>query len=204
MKLLFFDNRAEYVKAYRRHLASFGVKFELADVREITADAFVSPANSYGVMDGGIDEIYMEMFPGVEQLVRAAIGKHGERDRYDKPLLPVGSALVVPVSQAATSYGDCAYGAYLICAPTMRIPQNIVNSPRNVYYAMLAILHCANALGASDTLAIPCLGTGVGRLSGEESASQVRLAMQDFSNGTPQYPDHTEIIAKTGVYKALF
>lgn len=180
MKLLFFDHSPENIAAYKRHLAQFNAKFELNDVQQIVADVFVSPANAYGYMDGGIDEVYMAMFPGVQTAVQNAISQHGLPDAYGRNHLPVGSGLLVPVARA----GHCA-GSLLLCAPTMTVPQKLAGArTNNVYWAMLAILRCAATLGANSTVAVPCLGTGVGGLSGEDSAAQVARAMRDFYDGT--------------------
>src|SRR2546423_10170576 len=51
-------------------------------VTELAVDAVVSPANSRGVMGGGIDGVYARWFPGIERRGQAATG--GE--------LPVGAA----------------------------------------------------------------------------------------------------------------
>ena len=51
------------------------------DVRDVPAGpgtAFVSPANSLGFMDGGIDFVLSRfMFPGVEASVKAAFAREG-------------------------------------------------------------------------------------------------------------------------------
>jgi O-acetyl-ADP-ribose deacetylase (regulator of RNase III) len=60
------------------------------DIFETKADAIVSPANSFGYMDGGIDAVYLERFgAGLQARLQAVLREehHGE--------LPVGHAVVV-------------------------------------------------------------------------------------------------------------
>src|SRR5688572_12361259 len=60
------------------------------DILAIAEHCVVSPANSYGFMDGGIDAAYRAFFGReIERKVQDAIGRRPEGH------LPVGSSLVV-------------------------------------------------------------------------------------------------------------
>ena len=84
------------------------VRVHRGSVLDIAAQAVVSPANSYGWMRGGIDAVYAQAFPGIEQQVRSIIlAYHGGE-------LPIGEAVVVPTGEAVPEW--------LISAPTMREP----------------------------------------------------------------------------------
>src|SRR4029077_4170460 len=75
----------------------------------VESDAVISPANSYGVMDGGIDAAYLERFGTIveDRLRRAILAQHhGE--------LLVGNAEIVETGDPRIPY--------LIAAPTMRVP----------------------------------------------------------------------------------
>ncbi|HWA83633.1 MAG TPA: hypothetical protein VG820_09380 [Fimbriimonadaceae bacterium] len=48
---------------------------------DVAADAYVSPANSFGIMDGGIDIVLRDRFPLVESRVQDAIALTGARCR---------------------------------------------------------------------------------------------------------------------------
>ena len=96
-------------------------------ILEVECDAVVSPANSFGFMDGGVDALYLEHFGADIQLrVRRAIyeRRHGE--------LVVGQAEIVETDHASIPY--------LIAAPTMRVPmifREFVNpSPRETRVSM--------------------------------------------------------------------
>src|SRR5580700_2307378 len=78
-------------------------------ILDVACDAVVSPANSYGFMDGGIDAVYSDRFGwDLQSRLRRQI-----MDRHHGELL-VGSAEIVET-------GD-QIQPYLIAAPTMRVP----------------------------------------------------------------------------------
>jgi O-acetyl-ADP-ribose deacetylase (regulator of RNase III) len=85
------------------------------DILEGRSDAVISPANSFGFMDGGIDLAYRRYFGmDLQSRVQAKIRSefHGE--------LPVGQAMVVPTGHETVPY--------LVAAPTMRIPDKIADT----------------------------------------------------------------------------
>ena len=53
------------------------VSFHQGSILEAGADAVVSPANSFGFMDGGLDALYLDHFPGdIQMRVRRQIYDH--------------------------------------------------------------------------------------------------------------------------------
>src|SRR5689334_15250017 len=57
---------------------------------------FVSPANSLGFMDGGIDLAYSRiMFPGIELKVKNRINELGKVNLLGRKYLPIGSAIII-------------------------------------------------------------------------------------------------------------
>lgn len=90
-------------------------------------DAIVSPANSYGFMDGGIDAVYVEHFGEIIQTrVRESIlyDHHGE--------LLVGQATIVETDDRKIPF--------LIAAPTMRVPMWLGAETVNPFLAMRAVI----------------------------------------------------------------
>lgn len=181
---VFFDTDLQLVETYRRVLKDLPpgaekmvLNFERTDCRKLVRthdiDIMVSPANSTGYMDGGIDLYFMRMFPGIQRTVQRVIRTY---NILDGPLyvLPVGSAVKVGTNQEICPE--------LICAPTMPRPCDIRDHPENVRRCMYGILKC---LGKTrlHCVAVPGLGTGCGRLSPEESARQIRLGIEDFASG---------------------
>jgi O-acetyl-ADP-ribose deacetylase (regulator of RNase III) len=144
----------------------------------VRPDAVVSPANSFGFMDGGLDYALSERFGwGLQQRLQQAIAR-----RPLKELL-VGEAMVLPTDDPDV---PC-----LISAPTMRVPMHLRQSV-NAYLAMKAIL--AAALGHAGSppirrVAIPGLGTGCGRLDVETAAWQMWTAYREVVLNEWRYPE---------------
>jgi O-acetyl-ADP-ribose deacetylase (regulator of RNase III) len=147
---------------------------------DAAAEAVVSPANSFGWMRGGIDALYAHMFPSIEQHVRSAVlAYHGGE-------LPVGQAVIVPT--------DAAAPAWLISAPTMRQPGELL-PPDTVhpYLAARAVFKLWRYGRLEDdrpvravvsTIAMPGLGTGVGGVPPAVCARQVMAAWDEvFTDG---------------------
>lgn len=142
---------------------------------DVPAQAVVSPANSYGWMRGGIDAVYAQAFPSIEQHVRSAVlAYHGGE-------LPVGQALIVPTGVTRPPW--------LISAPTMReagevLPPDTVHP----YLAARAVFRLWHDGRLEDerpvravvrTVALPGLGTGVGGVAPETCARQVMAAWDE-------------------------
>ena len=152
------------------------VSVHRGSIFDVSCDAVVSPANSYGFMDGGIDMLYSEVFGwGVQERLQMLIQEkhHGE--------LLVGAAEIVETNYPALPY--------LIAAPTMRVPMILQHSV-NPYLAARAVLllvkHGTFSHGLHrgkpisdfvDSIAFPGLGTGVGRIGPNTCARQVRAAI---------------------------
>ena len=122
------------------------------DVRDVTLDrdakrtGYVSPANSRGDMDGGIDYTLSRIiFPGVEARVKAAIAAQSPTlcSNGSPPRLAIGKAVVVP---ALDLVFEDPPRLVLIAAPTMSVPQD-VHKTHNAYSAMYAALVAAEAAG---------------------------------------------------------
>lgn len=134
---------------------------------DVTADAIISPTNSFGFMDGGIDAVYTYQFgEGLQDRLQALIAEdHGGE-------LPVGMAVIVP-----TNHPDIPW---CISAPTMRVPRDVADSV-NAYLAFRAALrvvleHNARGLPPIRRLLSPGLATAVGRMPVGRCARQMRAA----------------------------
>lgn len=148
------------------------VEIQRNDICRMNVDAIVSPANSFGFMDGGLDLALSERFGwDLQSNLQRAINA-----RPLKELL-VGEALVLPT-------GDFAV-PWLISAPTMRVPMRLRQTV-NAYLAMKAILTTALAHADSpriETVAIPGLGTGCGGLNASAAARQMWKAFSEVILG---------------------
>jgi O-acetyl-ADP-ribose deacetylase (regulator of RNase III) len=133
----------------------------------------VSPANSFGIMDGGLDAAIRAALGGrTESAVQSVILEkhHGE--------LLVGLAEIV-----ATGHSRWPY---LIAAPTMRIPENVAHTI-NAYLAFRAVLiavaqhNRTNKNHPLRTILVSGLGTGVGGMDPRRCAAQMRIALDQVS-----------------------
>ena len=155
---------------------------------DVACDAVVSPANSFGFMNGGIDLFYARYFGRqVQDRLQHAIRTHHHGE------LLVGAAEVI-----ATGDLDVPY---MIAAPTMRIPYEIRGTV-NPYLAARAVFllwkHGTLCDGpysgqpVRDTvtsIAFPGLGTGVGGVEPGVCARQVRGAIEDVLLDRFAYPE---------------
>ena len=137
------------------------VSVSCGDIFGQEADAIVSPANSFGCMDGGIDLLDSKYFGWeLETSLRALLSAqhYGE--------LPVGQAVVLATGHVP-----------------MKISQTV-----NVYLAFRGCAYCGLADNAPDdapirSLPVPGLGTGICEVTPERAAMQMRLAYSAIING---------------------
>lgn len=137
------------------------------DPIDIKADAVISPANSFGFMDGGIDAVYTYQFgPELQARLQALI-----KEEHGGELL-VGMAVIVE-----TNHPDIPW---CISAPTMRVPRDVSDTV-NAYLAFRAALravleHNASGQPTIQRILSPGLGTAVGRMPVSRCARQMRVA----------------------------
>jgi len=149
------------------------VSVHRGSIFDVACDAVVSPANSFGFMDGGIDLAYSHFFgwdlqDRLQQLLR--------RDHAGE--LPVGAAVVVPTQHRAIRF--------LVSAPTMRVPADISETV-NVYLAFRAALLAVKASKNIRSMLSPALGTGVGAMPIERAARQMYAAYAEVVLGDTEW-----------------
>ena len=151
------------------------VEYHFGDICEVDATHFVSPANSYGFMDGGIDQRFRNYYDptDIQFLVRERIKKHWNG------YLPVGAADAVELPKADDR-------PHLIVAPTMPAPMVVAETP-NAYLATKAALYVARNVSfrAPVHLAIPAMCNGVGQMPARRCWAQIRLAINEHRDGRP-------------------
>jgi O-acetyl-ADP-ribose deacetylase (regulator of RNase III) len=179
MKFILIDKNTAVVEAWKKAFANENnVEVLEGDLTAQKVDAIVSPANSFGFMDGGVDwAISDKLGWDLQDALQLQI-----KDLPEGELL-VGKTLVLETGNADIPY--------LISAPTMRVPMsfNIHNSV-NAYLAMKATLIAAIAHPNITTLAIPGFCTGAGRMLPETAAHQMFMAFEEIVNG--KKPDFKE------------
>jgi len=171
-RIVLVDREASLVAAWREVFRGFPeVVPECRDFFAEPADAMVSPGNSFGIMDGGLDAAIRDTLgPSLEMRVRTMLAErhHGE--------LHVGGAELLET-------GDGRW-PLLVFAPTMRVPDD-VSRTTNAYVAFRAILLAVrrhNEGGARPIRSLVCPGlcTGVGAMPARRSAAQMRVAYRQL------------------------
>jgi O-acetyl-ADP-ribose deacetylase (regulator of RNase III) len=144
-------------------------------------NVFVSPSNSLGVMRGGIDSVYREMFPTIENDVCTAIAKIGHKNENGQDYLPVCSALLVKISGECTVPHLKKCQNYLICCPTMKSPGLYIGDTMNIYNCYRSIFSLVKKTSLKiNNLIIPGMGTGVGGVSVQKCAQNFVSALKNY------------------------
>lgn len=126
----------------------------------------VSPANAFGLMDGGYDLAITEWFGDqLQKRVQQYIIHHfyGEQ--------PVGTSFLIDAGKDGQS---------LIHTPTMRTPQRILD-PQVIYQCMRTTLMCA-AEHSIESIVIPMFGSLTGGVRPQLVADMMWRAYQQLKN----------------------
>ncbi|PVI02932.1 macro domain-like protein [Periconia macrospinosa] len=148
-------------------------------------DAIVSPANSYGLMDGGFDDALSRAFsPRTDY---GALTRVAKRAIYDSHFgfLPPGACAIADLEDARGKEGELKenpWGCrYLVVLPTMKIPQDVTWDREVVYecvWTMCAAVERHNRRVREEedggreigSLLMTPLATGYGKVSKEKWA----------------------------------
>lgn len=176
------DKEEKMVVAWEKAFDSIDeVRISQGNILDTKADAIISPANSFGFMDGGIDLAYSQFFGWqLQERLQALIVKE-----YDGEL-PVGQALIIATNSD--------FIPYLISAPTMRLPMDVSDTV-NAYLAFRAsaiAIKCFNQANASliKTVLCPGLCTATGRMPYSRAAKQMAIAYRNSVLGEIKVPLH--------------
>ncbi|SCG54059.1 macro domain-containing protein [Micromonospora halophytica] len=157
LKVVLTDVNARVVQAWRAAFADTPeVEIHKGSILTRQADAWVSPTNSRGRMDGGVDAVVKRhLGAGIQLRVQRAI-----RDQFGGSL-PVGSAVCVPSGATNPSF--------LISAPTMEQSAQNVSETLNVALACAAAfqaVHVQNEKepGSIRSVALVGMGAATGRV----------------------------------------
>lgn len=192
MKIILSANRGELADAWRHFCGDLEcVVIHQGSIIQLSCDAVISPANSFGFMGGGIDRVYAQFFGWqVQERLQGLIKQeHGGE-------LLVGQADIIGT--------DNSNIPFLIAAPTMRIPMQIEGTVNPYLAARAALLLVKYGVFSNSPLkgepitkyvrnvAFPGLGTGVGRVAPNVCAFQVRAAIEEVVLGAYSFPETFE------------
>lgn len=174
-KLILLAPRPAMSVAWRTHFNGLpGVDMVAGTFEELPAfDCMVSAANSFGLMDGGVDAAISRYFGSslVARVQQRILTEFlGEQ--------PVGTSMIVETCDLLHPF--------VAHTPTMRVPMQIAHTD-NVYLAMWAMLRAVKQHNQRherriQILACPGLGTGTGGVPFAEASRQMALAYHNFLN----------------------
>ncbi len=167
----------EFKQAFAEHPE---VEIRFGRFEDVDFDCVVSPGNSFGLMDGGIDEAItmhfgQQMMDRVQETILQEFA--GEQ--------PVGTSVIVRGTEDISANRI----KFVAHTPTMIIPSLIANTS-NIYMAMKAMLLAVqnhndilNRYGNGEpnklkinTVVCPGLGTGAGRVPYAKAANDMAKA----------------------------
>ena len=175
IELILVDPKSALCESFRERFADLpNVTITQGRFEELSAfDCMVSAANSFGLMDGGVDAAIIRFFGDAlmnrvqNRILQEYLGEQS-----------VGTSMLVE-----TDHPDHPYIAH---TPTMRVPMDIAQTD-NVYKAMWAMLlavhhHNRQSHSPIQRIACPGLGTATGHVPLHEAARQMALAYRNYLN----------------------
>lgn len=181
MKLILVDPNDLLCEELRTHFNSMpNVEIVEGYFEELPEfDCMVSAANSFGLMDGGVDAAIIRFFgSNLMQRVQQRIldDYMGEQ--------PIGTSFIIETGNAKHPF--------IAHTPTMRVPMTIAHTD-HVYMATWAMLlavrqHNTVSKQKIEIVACPGLGTLTGQVPYGEAARQMTLAYKNYLN-PPKYID---------------
>lgn len=185
MKIYLLDINKNMTDAWYKYFVSYREMGEIEIVNDDFAsfmnthpniEAIVSPANSFGLMDGGYDKAITDYF-GKELMedVKKVIMEEwfGEQ--------PVGTSITIPIySKRIINTIGIECHPVLIHTPSMRTPEQIKDS-RIVYQCMRTTLIEAEKQ-ETNSIVIPAFGGLTGKVPCEEIAKMMFFAYKQIYN----------------------
>lgn len=169
------------IEPYKKEFEGYPkVDIVLGNALGVNPDAVVSPANSFGFMDGGFDYMLSQYFGwDLEKVLQERI------KQTDLGELLVGQAVIVETGNNKIPY--------MISAPTMRVPRELPECSVNAYLSTKAALLAAKRFNKNSKkinhLSFPLMCTGVGQMPKTTSARQMRYAYDEVMLGQYTFPN---------------
>ena len=177
MKIQLIDKNKEMCEYWKIHFKDCNdVIIHNGDFFSLQIDCVVSPANSFGFMDGSLDFVISNKLGWqVQNKLQKQI-----QEKYFGELL-VGQAILIE-----TEFNEIPF---CISAPTMRVPM-ILKDTVNVYLASKAIFYLLKKESRIKTITISGLGTGVGQIPYDICAKQMKQAYTDIWLNEYTFPNN--------------
>ncbi len=186
MKIQLVDRNDEMVNAWMEAFHPDGIHgspdivIYQGDFFSLKTDCVVSPANSFGYMDGGLDlaisdKLGWDVQKNLQEYIKQT---------------PLGELLVGQVHLVKTTNIDIPW---CLSAPTMRVPLRLDGTyTPNPYLASKAIFNFLKTIDETviGTITIPGMGTGVGKLPYDICAHQMKKAYDEVWLGKKDFPNN--------------
>ncbi|KAG6009354.1 hypothetical protein E4U21_002662 [Claviceps maximensis] len=191
-----------FISAAQQHHLPSSVAFEIHDaaLQFIPAttkfDLVVSPANSYGRLDGGFDDAISRAFSPQDDYLALTHAAQAKLYHEWCGFAPPGTCTLVRIPDAFAVTSKNVWGTkYLALCPTMRTPQPVEWDREIVYESIWSllvsidkhnrqVLHTGHAGDEESntirSILVTPLATGVGKVSAERWAAQMVLALKHF------------------------
>ncbi len=171
MKVYLLDRNPEMVEAWTDcFITEESVEVLQMDFEEFMSvydvECVVSPANSFGIMDGGYDAAITRWFG---EKLQKDVQKHILENYFGEQ--PVGTSFLIDTPQK---------GVKLIHTPSMRVPERILDSTV-VYQCMRTCLMAAYQNGI-QSIVIPAFGGCTGGIPAKEVARMMYCAWLQIQN----------------------
>ena len=185
-KLILVDLEAKLCQEFEKAFKGVeGVEVVNGRFEDVEFDCIVSAANSFGLMDGGVDGAITGYF-GKQMMDR--VQEHIIKEYHGEQ--PVGTSFIIRGNE---EWND-GKNKYVAHTPTMRVPMNI-RQTENVYHAMKAMLVAVyrwnsdvrrglKTLGVNGINTVACtgLGTFCGDVPFRKAAKDMKMAYDNVIN----------------------
>lgn len=171
----FVDTNSEVViSLVKKFYLEPNFEFYCGNILNCEPGVLVSPCNRVGNMDGGIDRLYSEVFPGIEQRLKAYINEDygGKMD--------FGDAQIIPTQNKKYPY--------IIFTPTVDYPGALAEK-ENISLAVKALFNEIDKFNLKnykqekiENLLIPGFGTYYGGLDPDTSAQAMYKGYINYKN----------------------
>lgn len=161
-------------------------------------DLVVSPANSYGLLDGAFDDAISRAWSPQDDYYALTRAVQGQLFAYSRGYTPPGTCFIARIPSAFSASKQLRYGdgsgwgcKFLALCPTMRMPADVRWDREVVYECIWSLLsaverHNRDAISNGNhedvirEMLMTPLATGVGNVSLERWAEQCVLAIKHW------------------------
>ncbi|KAI0077619.1 macro domain-like protein [Panus rudis PR-1116 ss-1] len=169
-----------------------------------TFDCIVSPANAFGIMDGGYDLALSRAFIVDGDIWALTNAVQDVLFKKHRGYLPPGCCTMVPLSPTLTASNPLGCTS-LAVVPTMRTPEDVSWHRDLVYECMWNLLVALwrwnegerpEAAPRIQQVLLTGLGTGNGGIDLDKCAKQMFLAALNFARGWGEHPRWDDVLKR--------